>query len=149
MRICRNVFQFYLSGDQASAICPGKGVAEFEKVKIGETIKSRGDKSCRSLHKPLWQVDSDKIRRMAPIEFIGRSMPVKCLVRCADPNASSRLLRFGIFIGDSSPVAKDSAAKKTTLGYPIGWLPTFCIQCLAIQLASSSYREVYMGSFDY
>ena len=49
--------------------------AEFEKVKIAETIETRGDKSCRSLHSPLWQADSDKIRRMAPIEFIGRYMP--------------------------------------------------------------------------
>jgi superfamily II DNA or RNA helicase len=50
-------------------------VAEFEKVKIAETIESRGDKSCRPLHSPLWQADSDKIRRMSPIEFIGRYMP--------------------------------------------------------------------------
>ena len=50
-------------------------VAEFEKIKIAETIESRGDKSCRPLHSPLWQADSDKIRRMAPIEFIGRYMP--------------------------------------------------------------------------
>jgi len=50
-------------------------LAEFEKVKISETIESRGDKSCRPLHSPLWQADSDKIRRMAPIEFIGRYMP--------------------------------------------------------------------------
>jgi superfamily II DNA or RNA helicase len=49
--------------------------AEFEKVKIAETIESRGDKFCRPLHSPLWQADSDKIRRMAPIEFIGRYMP--------------------------------------------------------------------------
>jgi hypothetical protein len=44
---------------------------EFEKVKIAE-IETRGEKSCRSLHSPLWQADADKIRRMAPIEFIGR-----------------------------------------------------------------------------
>src|SRR6201997_4501636 len=50
-------------------------VAEFEKVKIAETIESRGDKSCRPIHSPLWQADADKIRRMAPIEFIGRYMP--------------------------------------------------------------------------
>jgi superfamily II DNA or RNA helicase len=50
-------------------------LAEFEKVKISETIESRGDKSCRPLDSPLWQADSDKIRRMAPIEFIGRYMP--------------------------------------------------------------------------
>jgi superfamily II DNA or RNA helicase len=50
-------------------------VAEFEKVKISETIESRGHKSCRPIHSPLWQADSNKIRRMAPIEFIGRYMP--------------------------------------------------------------------------
>jgi superfamily II DNA or RNA helicase len=49
--------------------------AEFEKIKISETIESRGDKSCRPFHSPLWQADGNKIRRMAPIEFIGRYMP--------------------------------------------------------------------------
>ena len=49
--------------------------AEFEKVKIAETIESREGKSCRPIYSPLWQADSDKIRRMAPIEFIGRYMP--------------------------------------------------------------------------
>jgi hypothetical protein len=49
--------------------------AEFEKVKIAETIETRGDKRCRPFHSPLWQADTDKIRRMAPIEFIGRYMP--------------------------------------------------------------------------
>lgn len=50
-------------------------VAEFEKVKFAETIETREGKSCRPIHSPLWQADSDKIRRMAPIEFIGRYMP--------------------------------------------------------------------------
>ena len=50
-------------------------VAEFEKVKIAETVESRGDKPCRPIHSALWQADSGKIRRMAPIEFIGRYMP--------------------------------------------------------------------------
>jgi superfamily II DNA or RNA helicase len=49
--------------------------ADFEKVKIAETIETRGDKSCRPFHRPLWQADRNKIRRMAPIEFIGRYMP--------------------------------------------------------------------------
>ena len=49
--------------------------AEFEKIKIAETIESRSDKSCGPVHSPLWQADSDKICRMAPIEFIGRYMP--------------------------------------------------------------------------
>src|SRR5882762_5118478 len=50
-------------------------IAEFEKVKIAETIETREGKSCRPIHSPLWQADPDKIRRMAPIEFIGRYMP--------------------------------------------------------------------------
>jgi superfamily II DNA or RNA helicase len=50
-------------------------VAEFEKLKIAETVESRGDKPCRPIHSALWQADSGKIRRMAPIEFIGRYMP--------------------------------------------------------------------------
>ena len=49
--------------------------AEFDKVKIAETIEAREGKSCRRIHSPLWQADPDKIRRMAPIEFIGRYMP--------------------------------------------------------------------------
>ena len=48
---------------------------EFEKVKIAETIESRGERACRQIHSPLWQADADKIHRMAPIEFIGRYMP--------------------------------------------------------------------------
>jgi hypothetical protein len=47
-------------------------LAEFEKVKIAETVETRSGKPCRPFHSALWQADSDKIRRMAPIEFIGR-----------------------------------------------------------------------------
>ena len=50
-------------------------VAEFEKVKITETVENRSGKQCRPFHSPLWQADANKIRRMAPIEFIGRYMP--------------------------------------------------------------------------
>jgi superfamily II DNA or RNA helicase len=49
--------------------------ADFEKVKIAETVESRSGKSSRPFHSALWQADADKIRRMAPIEFIGRYMP--------------------------------------------------------------------------
>jgi hypothetical protein len=49
--------------------------ADFEQVKLSETVDSREGKSCRPFHSSLWQADSDKIRRMAPIEFIGRYMP--------------------------------------------------------------------------
>ena len=50
-------------------------IAEFKKVKISETLEARGGKRCRPFHSALWQADSDKIGRMAPIEFIGRYMP--------------------------------------------------------------------------
>ena len=49
--------------------------AEFEKIKIAETVETREGKSCRPFHSPLWQADADRIRRMAPVEFIGRYMP--------------------------------------------------------------------------
>jgi superfamily II DNA or RNA helicase len=49
--------------------------ADFENAKISEIVESRGEKSCRTFHSPLWQADRSKIRRMAPIEFIGRYMP--------------------------------------------------------------------------
>ena len=49
--------------------------ADFQKVKIAETIEARDDKLCRPLYSPMWQADPDRIRRMAPIEFIGRYMP--------------------------------------------------------------------------
>jgi len=48
---------------------------DFERVKISETVESRGEKSCRPFHSALWQADAEKLRRMAPIEFIGRYMP--------------------------------------------------------------------------
>jgi len=49
--------------------------ADFDNVKLAETIEARGGKPCRPLHSPLWQADLDKTQRMAPIEFIGRYMP--------------------------------------------------------------------------
>jgi superfamily II DNA or RNA helicase len=50
-------------------------VADFEKIKISETVEARADRACRRLHSAMWQADPDKIRRMAPVEFIGRYMP--------------------------------------------------------------------------
>jgi len=50
-------------------------IGEFEKTKVAEIIEARGEKSCRPLYSALWQADAEKIRRMAPIEFIGRYMP--------------------------------------------------------------------------
>src|SRR6201999_3405448 len=49
--------------------------AQFEQFKNPEPTEARGEKPCRPFHSPLWQADPDKIRRMAPIEFIGRYMP--------------------------------------------------------------------------
>jgi superfamily II DNA or RNA helicase len=48
---------------------------DFDKLKIAETIDVRGDKPCRTTYSALWQADPEKIKRMAPIEFIGRYMP--------------------------------------------------------------------------
>jgi superfamily II DNA or RNA helicase len=48
---------------------------DFENQKLSEMIETRGEMPCRPFHSPLWQADSGKIRRMAPIEFIGRYMP--------------------------------------------------------------------------
>jgi superfamily II DNA or RNA helicase len=48
--------------------------ADFKQVKLAETIETRGDKGCRTFHSALWQADKEKIRRMAPVEFIGRHM---------------------------------------------------------------------------
>jgi superfamily II DNA or RNA helicase len=48
--------------------------ADFRKAKVAETIEERDGKPCRALYSPLWQADSGKIKRMAPIEFIGRYM---------------------------------------------------------------------------
>jgi superfamily II DNA or RNA helicase len=49
--------------------------ADFENAKISETVEVRGDKPCRPFHSALWQADTNRIRRMAPIEFVGRYMP--------------------------------------------------------------------------
>ncbi len=49
--------------------------ADFERVKISEVVETRDGKCCRPFHSALWQADAEKIRRMAPVEFIGRYMP--------------------------------------------------------------------------
>lgn len=49
--------------------------ADFDKLKIAQSVEMRGDKPCRQLHSALWQADPEKIQRMAPTEFIGRYMP--------------------------------------------------------------------------
>jgi len=67
-----------VNSDTGTPVIADKGrltTADFDRLKISEVIETRGGKSCRPLHSPLWQADADKIRRMAPIEFIGRYMP--------------------------------------------------------------------------
>jgi SNF2 family DNA or RNA helicase len=46
--------------------------ADFKKVKLAETVLAENEKSRRTYFSPLWQADNEKIRRMAPVEFIGR-----------------------------------------------------------------------------
>jgi hypothetical protein len=54
--------------------------SEFEKARRSEVLGSTGPreragKDRRELYSPLWQADGSRIRRFAPIEFIGRYMP--------------------------------------------------------------------------
>jgi hypothetical protein len=46
--------------------------ADFKKAKLAETVHAENEKSRRTYFSPLWQADNEKIRRMAPVEFIGR-----------------------------------------------------------------------------
>src|SRR6516164_3320475 len=74
----RTVFGCVVNPDTGEPVIADEGrltSADFEKMKISEAIENGGGKACRQLHSPLWQADADKIRRMAPIEFIGRYMP--------------------------------------------------------------------------
>ena len=52
--------------------------SEFEKIRrseiIGDAADDRG-KNRRAMYSPLWQADGGRIRRFAPLEFIGRYMP--------------------------------------------------------------------------
>ncbi|HEV2618139.1 MAG TPA: helicase-related protein [Candidatus Acidoferrales bacterium] len=53
--------------------------ADFKKAKLSEILGARnGDESTkvrRPLYSALWQADGKKIRRFAPVDFIGRYMP--------------------------------------------------------------------------
>jgi superfamily II DNA or RNA helicase len=55
--------------------------SDFGKARIDEIVTVIGDegsptaKSRRALYSPLWQADRNRIRRVAPLEFIGRYMP--------------------------------------------------------------------------
>lgn len=56
--------------------------SDFNKVRLSEIVGSLGEdqdqtstKSRRRLYSPLWQADGKRIRRVAPMEFIGRYLP--------------------------------------------------------------------------
>jgi hypothetical protein len=53
--------------------------ADFKKAKLSEILGTgNGEENAkrrRTLYSPLWQADAGKIRRFAPIDFIGRYMP--------------------------------------------------------------------------
>ncbi len=53
--------------------------ADFKRAKLSEVLGARnGDESAKSrreLYSALWQADGKKIRRFAPVDFIGRYMP--------------------------------------------------------------------------
>lgn len=54
--------------------------SDFKKLRLSEIINSEAEqpakgKNRRSLYSPLWQADARKIRRIAPLDFISRSMP--------------------------------------------------------------------------
>ncbi len=47
---------------------------DFKDFKRFEVISACGEKPARTRHSAVWQVDNEKIRRTAPIDFIGRFM---------------------------------------------------------------------------
>ena len=54
-------------------------VSDFAKVRLSEIVGRDGEEDChqsarsrRLLYSPLWQADGQRIRRVAPMEFIGR-----------------------------------------------------------------------------
>jgi hypothetical protein len=55
--------------------------SDFDKARINEIVTVVGEEGARdvkprrTLFSPLWQADRTKIRRVAPLEFIGRYMP--------------------------------------------------------------------------
>ncbi len=49
--------------------------SDFASHKLAQTIETLSSHACRTRHSALWQADTSKIRRMAPVEFIGRYMP--------------------------------------------------------------------------
>jgi hypothetical protein len=64
----------YLNGDGERLLS-----ADFEKAKLSEMLGGSNSeepaKSRKALHSALWQADGSKVRRFAPVDFIGRYMP--------------------------------------------------------------------------
>jgi len=52
---------------------------DFKKAKLSEILGDQGGeqsgKARRALYSPLWEADGKKVRRFAPVDFIGRFMP--------------------------------------------------------------------------
>ena len=67
---------------------------DFKKAKLSEILGgSNGDeskKSRRALYSALWQADGKKIRRFAPMDFIGRYMPAVGIAQYATEIDSSQ-----------------------------------------------------------
>jgi hypothetical protein len=57
--------------------------SDLNKARISEIVSVIGEEGSpdaklrRALYSPLWQADRNKIRRVAPLEFIGRYMPCR------------------------------------------------------------------------
>ncbi len=56
--------------------------ADFRKARMSEVIGGVGEgeegaglKARRAIHSPLWEADRTRIRRVAPLDFIGRYEP--------------------------------------------------------------------------
>jgi hypothetical protein len=73
-----------VNSETGCPICLGEGgerllSVDFKKAKLSEILgRQNGDeaaKSRRELYSALWQADGKKIRRFAPVDFIGRYMP--------------------------------------------------------------------------
>jgi hypothetical protein len=90
----RHAYQVARSGRYlGSVVNPDTGVrvelgerwliaSDFRKARLSEVIGGAGEKQegaslkpRRPMYSPLWQADGKRIRRMAPLDFIGRFMP--------------------------------------------------------------------------
>src|SRR5260370_33383363 len=90
----RHAYQIVRSGRyQGSVVNPDTGVrvemgerwlisSDFRKARLSEVIGGAGEreegadlKPRRPIYSPLWQADGKRIRRVAPLDFIGRFMP--------------------------------------------------------------------------